>query len=363
MRAPLLITVFVAICHAQVSPFNMFPGCPEGCRQVDKIVSCGSVAETANCNMAVNGDVLLQCTNGNSYFLGQFGCSSNVTGSTPLDYFFDKTRICVNLVAEQFSNYDQYFCPVMMVIACWVTTAGYRFISPTLTIFAFIWEFFFALYILIMAQASNAMALYFSLGLSVFVALLCLWRGPVFGRAIVGVSMGTLVSVTALVIAGQSIGYVSIFVVIGLDVIGVAFAYIYKRSTIIALFAISTFVLVFVCIAVWSGNDAAAVRTDGMTALLLIGPSAAVALVCVAVNSYWCKKREQQRKINQRFEQHLRSNRNEMLDVSNMRPGEGRQSPTSRTGSPSGRGRGARRGAGPTPVSQEYGAMYNDMRV
>lgn len=343
---PLL--TLVGVCCGQPSPFNMFADCPEGCRDVDRITSCGSLIDVASCDMGVNGDVHLVCTNGNAYSLGQFGCSSNVTGTNALDYFFDKSRHCVSFVSTEFYSLRQYFAPIMMIISTWVTIAGYRFISPTLTIFAFVWEFFFALYFLMMAEATDEMACYIALGLAVFVAFLCFWKGPMFGRAVVGVSMGTLVSVFFLSLADASIDYVAVGVVVGLDVIGIAFAYLRKRSSIIALFGFSVAVMVFVCIASW-GNYNVSSQADAQTIAIMAVPSFVAGVVCVCVNAYWCRKREQQKKVNRRFEQQAgRRGRPDamLLDVSMTRPGE-----TSPERSPASRQQG--RGG--------YGALYANL--
>lgn len=350
----IFVLIFGITLHpvvGQVSPYNMFANCPEGCRDVDKIVSCGSVDQATSCNMAQNGDVLLQCSNGNSYALDRSGCSANVSQTTPFDYFFDKTQICVTLVAEQYSNYKQYFAPVLLVIVAWVTVAGFRFYSYTLTVFAFLWEFFFALYILIMAQATNTIALYLSLAVSAFVALLCLWKGPIFGRAIVGVCSGSLVGILCLVVASEPIGYVSTFVVVGLDIIFVIFAYIYKNASIIGLFTLSVFVMTFTAIASLSSKTASSVRDSASSAVLLICPAGAAALLCLLVNIYWFKQAERRKKVNQRFNAHMRHRGDELLrDVSVTRPGDSRnRSPASRSGSPR-----ANRS------DPEYGAVYQN---
>jgi hypothetical protein len=342
----LLLIAFASVCSGQPSPFNMFAECPEGCRDVDLITSCGSLVDVASCTMAINGDVQVVCTNGDGYFLGQFGCSSNASGTNAVDYFFDKTRLCVSYVSSEFYESRQYFAPVMAVLAVWITVAGYRFISPTLTIFAFVWEFFFALYFLIMAGSTVEMALYIALGLAAFVALLCLWRGPMFGRAVVGLSLGTLISVFALAVTSAPLNYVTVGVVLGLDVIGIVFAYLKKRSSIIALFGFSVGVLLFVCIASWGSFS---IDSDAKTLAILSIPSFAMGVLCVAINGYWCHKKGQQKRVNRRFEQVGRRGRPDpaLLDESMTRPGTG-ASP--RTASPA-------RGAG------GYGAVYADLRT
>lgn len=340
----LLLVAFASVCSGQPSPFNMFAECPEGCRDVDLITSCGSLVDVASCTMAINGDVELVCTNGDGYFLGQFGCSSNASGTNALDYFFQKTRLCVSYVSSEFYEFRQYFAPVMAVLAAWITVAGYRYISPTLTIFAFVWEFFFALYFLIMAGSTEEMALYISLGLAAFVALLCLWRGPMFGRAVVGLSLGTLVSVFALAVTSAPLNYVTAGVVLGLDVIGIVFAYMKKRSSIIALFGFSVGVLLFVCIASW-GNFS--INSDAKTMAILSIPSFAMAALCAVINGYWCYKKGQQKRVNRRFEQTGgRRGRPDptLLDESMTRPGA-----SPRTASP--------------PRGNGYGAVYADLRV
>lgn len=345
------LVALVSVCSGQPSPFNMFAECPEGCRDVDLITSCGSLVDVAGCTMSVNGDVELVCTNGNGYFLGQFGCSSNASGTDALDYFFDKTRHCVSYVSTEFYEYRQYFAPAMAVLLVWITVAGYRFISPTLTIFAFIWEFFFALYFLIMAGSSDDMALYFALGLAAFVALLCFWRGPMFGRAVVGLSMGTLVSVFALAVTSAPLNYITVGVVIALDIIGIVFAYLKKRSSIVALFGFSVGVMMFVCIASW-GNYS--ISGDAKTLAILAIPSFVAAALCVGINAFWCHKSGQQKRVNRRFEAtNGRRGRPDpaLLDESMTRPGHG-ASP--RTGSPAN---------GNNRNQSGYGAVYADLRV
>lgn len=335
---------------AQPSPYNFFQECPEGCRPVDMIQSCGSVQATTFCEMSPNGDVLLMCSDGVAFSLGQFGCSNNMSSPTVISYFFDHTRTCITLVSDKFTETKSYLAPCMIVLAVWITVAGYRFISPTLTIFAFVWEFFFGLYLMIMAGAASGLALGIALGLGAFVALLCLWKGPLFGRAVVGVSLGSLISILALTLAEVPVGYLSIFVVIACDVVGIAFAYLRKRSSIIALFAASVVVLLVVAIASLSNHAVLEMKTNAEAALMLILPSFFAAIVCVGVNVFWVRLKDKQRLVNRRFQNHIRGADGTMLlDVSTTRPGG-----SPRSGSP----RSKSRTPQSTPKNGEYGAVY-----
>jgi hypothetical protein len=69
-----------AIAHAD--GFIAFVGyfdtvCPEGCRDIDKFVSCGSVSACVYCNMSLNGDVELTCNSGYTFILNAGGCSGS----------------------------------------------------------------------------------------------------------------------------------------------------------------------------------------------------------------------------------------------------------------------------------------------
>lgn len=295
-----LLAVFVA---AQPSPYFFIAQCPEGCRDVDKIQSCGSVAAVSYCNMAVNGDVQLNCNDGNQYFLGQFGCAWNTTGDGGIPgYFFDHSDTALHWIRVTYIDYEQYFAPALIVLAAFVTFAGYKLLKITLTLFAFIWEFFFAFYILIIAGSTPDMSMYFALGLGGLVALLCLWRGPMFGRAIVGLSIGTLVGVTALTIAQVDMGYTATFVVIGLDIVAIVFAYTFKRSSLIALFGISVFVMLITAIPSLAHCNLLSVSTDMRTLATVLVPAVIAGIVCVGVNIMWAKMKEKKKQVNQRFQ-------------------------------------------------------------
>lgn len=69
-------SVSILLVAAQVSPNYFSATCPEGCRSVDIITSCGSLSELLSCNMAVNGDVSLSCQDGSAYSLTTAGCAA-----------------------------------------------------------------------------------------------------------------------------------------------------------------------------------------------------------------------------------------------------------------------------------------------
>ena len=80
MRAILALVLLLATpALAQVSSYSMIKTCPEGCRPIDKITSCGSIAATNSCVMAVNGDITMRCNDGSEYTLGIEGCGSATT--------------------------------------------------------------------------------------------------------------------------------------------------------------------------------------------------------------------------------------------------------------------------------------------
>jgi hypothetical protein len=76
--------------HGQVSQYGFIPNCPEGCRDIDKVTSCGSVAAAASCSMAINGDVVLSCADGTTYSLTTAGCGNGqgsiVPAMTPVPF-------------------------------------------------------------------------------------------------------------------------------------------------------------------------------------------------------------------------------------------------------------------------------------
>ena len=83
MHLQILLIVVLAmsscprVVSGQVSSYSMIVNCPQGCRPVDKLVSCGGEEKTAACVMADNGDVMINCTNGRYYTLGVFGCGGD----------------------------------------------------------------------------------------------------------------------------------------------------------------------------------------------------------------------------------------------------------------------------------------------
>ena len=80
----MVVLALVVASTAQLSPTGMIKECPEGCRPIDKITSCGSEDETKSCVMATNGDVHIVCIDGAQYALTTDGCSIKPT-SAPTD--------------------------------------------------------------------------------------------------------------------------------------------------------------------------------------------------------------------------------------------------------------------------------------
>jgi hypothetical protein len=249
--------------------------------------------------MAVNGDVVIQCKTGYTYQNNQFGCST--ASVDPFGYFFYHTELVANLVSSQYTAYSIYLSPLVGVIAVFVMAAGYRFLKITLSIYAFIWEFFFALFLLIQAQATNQLALYFSLGLSAFVALLCMWRGPVFGRTIVGLSSGSTFAISIVVLLRQPVGYLSVFGVVIVDVIAIILAFVKKRTSIVFLFIVSVFAMALVCVATFSHKTRDEVVANPSAMAVTILPAVVCGVVTGVVNVLWVRWNAKQRRLHKQF--------------------------------------------------------------
>lgn len=122
-----LIAFFGGAGKAQsTNPFNFFPSCPEGCRDVDKIVSCGSVEAAASCNMAVNGDVTMSCQDGHTYTLTTDGCGTEFDGDSD-DWAVATIKRISNQFGRVFWNANKRCLEAAFVaIALYFTLVGFR---------------------------------------------------------------------------------------------------------------------------------------------------------------------------------------------------------------------------------------------
>ena len=89
--------------------------CPEGCRDIDKYVSCGSVTNFLYCNLAQNGNVTMVCSDGKIYSNSYYGCQTELDPAAWESYLngrFDlRTVYRFMYVFEKFYNYFELMGP------------------------------------------------------------------------------------------------------------------------------------------------------------------------------------------------------------------------------------------------------------
>lgn len=85
MRSGILLVAMIAACAriAHCDQWGFVQACPEGCRAIDKQVSCGGASQTKACTMDDNGNVTMICSNGRTYTLGINGCGGGTPSNTP----------------------------------------------------------------------------------------------------------------------------------------------------------------------------------------------------------------------------------------------------------------------------------------
>jgi hypothetical protein len=272
--------LMVLSCNAQPpSPYGMFQSCPEGCRPIDIATSCGSSGNLDECDMAVNGDVTISCRDGTAFGNGRFGCNS-----TYENYILARAKRCVRLVSRTYSDYRDYVAPVLLCIALF-QVVGLKFERILMPLYAFTFEFFFGLMLMVVTDADDSLAVTLAAILAAAAAILCFFQGNIVGRVVVGLCLAFIIGIPALIISREGVGYTSLGVLCGLCVVAIVFAKWSKPASLLMLMCVTEFVIVSlgICAFLDGGSLFRTVEDAGHAALTFIVAGIA-AVVVVPLN-------------------------------------------------------------------------------
>ena len=280
--------------------------------------------------MAVNGDVIINCRDGLSFGNGRFGCNSTFE-----DYVLARARRCVRLVTNAYTDNRDYIAPVLLGLAVF-QLVGLRYERIIMPCYAFSFEFFFGLMLMVVSDAPDGLAVSLAAALAVLVAILCFFQGNIVGRVVIGLSLALILGIPILVIADAGVSYTSLGVLGGLFVVCIVFAKWSKPASLITLMCVTELVIVCLGISAFLDNGSLFQTVDDPTHAAITFIVGALAAIIVVPLNYKHWSDNEKALINQRLQnQHARLLRGAFNMESETMTPVNRYGTTSAAGSPS----------------------------